>query len=60
MDLTKQQHQILYTSRKKCDGDPGNDYTSIRERMWGKSKLIKTKKGKTGKEQSQGHAHHFL
>jgi hypothetical protein len=32
MDPTKEQHQILYKSRKKCDRDPGIDYTSVRGR----------------------------
>jgi hypothetical protein len=32
MDPTKEQHQILPKSRKKCDGDPDNDSTSVRGR----------------------------
>jgi hypothetical protein len=32
MDPTANVHQILYKSRKKCDGDPGNDYASVRGR----------------------------
>jgi hypothetical protein len=32
MDSTKEQRHILYNSRKKCDGDPGNDLTSVRGR----------------------------
>jgi hypothetical protein len=26
---TKEQHQILSRSQKKCDGDHANDYTSV-------------------------------
>jgi hypothetical protein len=29
MDPTKEQHQLLFKSRRKCDGDPGNDWTSV-------------------------------
>jgi hypothetical protein len=32
MDPTKEKHQILCKSRKKCDGDPGNDKTIVRGR----------------------------
>jgi hypothetical protein len=32
MVLTKEQRQILCRSRKKPNGDPGNDWTSIRGR----------------------------
>jgi hypothetical protein len=32
MDPTKEQHQILCKSLKKCDGDHGNDYINI----WGR------------------------
>jgi hypothetical protein len=32
MDPTKEQHQILCKSRKKCDGDPEKDQTSVRGR----------------------------
>jgi hypothetical protein len=32
MDPTKEQHYMLCKSRKKCDGDPGNDDTSVRGR----------------------------
>jgi hypothetical protein len=59
MDPTKEQHQMLCKSRKKCDGDPGNDQTSVRGRKHEKSKLTETEKGETGEEQSQEHAHHF-
>jgi hypothetical protein len=31
-DPTKEQHQILCKSRKKCDGDASNDQTSVRRR----------------------------
>jgi hypothetical protein len=33
MDPTKKQHQILCRSWKKWDGDPGNDWTSVRGRQ---------------------------
>jgi hypothetical protein len=32
MDPTKEQHQIFANLRIQCDGDPGNDQTSIQER----------------------------
>jgi hypothetical protein len=32
MDSAKEKHPILCNSRKKCDRDPGNDYTSVRGR----------------------------
>jgi hypothetical protein len=32
MDPTKDKHKILCKSQKKCDGDPDNYKTSIRER----------------------------
>jgi hypothetical protein len=54
MDPTKEQHQILYKSRKKCDGDPGMSSTrkvqSHRDR----------KKTRQARSKSQEHAHHFL
>jgi hypothetical protein len=32
MDWTTNVHQILWNSRKTCDGDLGNDYTGVRGR----------------------------
>jgi hypothetical protein len=32
MDTAKEQHKIVYKSWKTCDGDPGNDLTSVRGR----------------------------
>jgi hypothetical protein len=49
MDPTKEQHQIMCKSRKKCDGNPGN---KLDLRLGGKvraihekSKLMETEKG---------------
>jgi hypothetical protein len=59
----------LYKSQKKYDGDPGYDYASILGRkhelylsdgMESPNSLRPKKIGKTGEEQSQEHAHHFL
>jgi hypothetical protein len=62
MDPTKEHHQIVCKSRKNCDLAPINDYTSI----WGRNsraRKVQThqdrKKGETGEEQSQEHAHQF-
>jgi hypothetical protein len=60
MDPTKEQHQILCKSRKKSDGDPGNDYRAFQKESLSRTKLTETEKGETGEDQDQGHAHHFL
>jgi hypothetical protein len=52
--------------QKKCDGDSGNDQTSVRGRklepefLNGMLGSGQNKKGETGKEQSKKHAHHFV
>jgi hypothetical protein len=34
MDPTASVHNILFKSRNKCNGDPGNDKASVRERRY--------------------------
>jgi hypothetical protein len=55
MDPTARVHQILFKSRKKSDGDPGNDYKTFVEEtqaVRGKSKLTEIEKVKQVKSKA--------
>jgi hypothetical protein len=52
MDPTNEQRQILCESREKCDGDPANDYTSLRGRKHEPYSVFERQSTK-GKEQSE-------
>jgi hypothetical protein len=64
MELTVNVHPILCKSQTICNGDPGNDQASIRERkpdpLIGRVKFAETENGEASEDQSQEYAHHLL
>jgi hypothetical protein len=68
MDPTKEHHQILHKSQKKCEGGPDNDLTDVQGSkhehvlrcLNGMLGSVQTEKGEASEEQSEEHAHVFL
>jgi hypothetical protein len=68
MDPTASVHHILCKYRRKCDGDPGNEWTSVRGRKHKPYTGVcmtcpnspRPKKDEIGEDQSQKHDHHLL